>query len=194
LLKQAEQHVDIHKVFCDRGFDANGVRDVIDRHDTTYHIPKRKYRDEIRDIEELNREAVSDAGVVRDVPREYDGRVHTGSIMYVPSTKEEGAYAAFTTNRDVPLEQVEGFAGQYSQRWEIENEYKTIKKHFLPTVGTMDYRIRFLYFAIGVVMYNVWRLTNLLFRDAVDVYLGECPPIPAGEFTEILAFCLVPGD
>ena len=194
LLNQAEQHVDIHKVFCDRGFDANGVRDVIDRHDTTYHIPKRKYRDEIRDIEELNREAVSDAGVVRDVPREYDGRVHTGSIMYVPSTKEEGAYAAFTTNRDVPLEQVEGFAGQYSQRWEIENEYKTIKKHFLPTVGTMDYRIRFLYFVIGVVMYNTWRLTNLLFRDAVDVHLGECPPIPAGEFNEILAFCLVPGD
>lgn len=31
LLEQAEQHVDIHKVFCDRGFDTNGVRDVIDR-------------------------------------------------------------------------------------------------------------------------------------------------------------------
>ncbi|EMA42094.1 transposase IS4 family protein [Halococcus hamelinensis 100A6] len=194
LLKQAKQHVDIHKLFCDRGFDTHSVRDAIDRHDTTYLIPKRKYRAEIRDIEELDREAVSDAGVVRDVPREYDGRVHTGSIMYVPSTKEEGAYAAFTTNRDVPLEQVEGFASQYSQRWEIENEYKTIKKHFLPTVGSMDYRIRFLYFVIGVVMYNVWRLTNLLFRSTVGVHLGERPPIPAGEFTEILAFCIVPGD
>ena len=114
--------------------------------------------------------------------------------MYGPSTKEEGAYAAFTTNRDVPLEQVEGFAGQYSQRWEIENEYKTIKKHFLPMVGSMNYRIRFLYFVIGVVMYNVWQLTNLLFRDAVDVHLRECPPIPVSEFNEILAFCLVPGD
>jgi len=88
LLKQAEQHVDIHKVFCDRGFNTCGVRDAIDRRDTTYLIPKRKYRDEIRDIEELNREAVSDAGVVRDVPREYDGRTHNGSIMYVPSTKD----------------------------------------------------------------------------------------------------------
>src|SRR5699024_1241112 len=117
-----------------------------------------------------------------------------GSIMYVPSTEEEGAYAVFTTNRDVPVEQAEGFVGQYKQRWEIENEYKTIKKHFLPTVGSMDYRIRFLYFVIGVVMYNVWRLTNLLFREAVDVHLGERPPIPAGEFTEILAFCIVPGD
>jgi len=194
LLEQAEQHVDIHKVFCDRGFDANGVRDTIDRRDTTYLIPKRKYEAEIEDIEELERESVTGAGVVRNLPHGHDGRVHTGSIMYVPSTEEEGAYAVFTTNRDVPVEQAEGFVGQYKQRWEIENEYKTIKKHFLPTVGSMDYRIRFLYFVIGVVMYNVWRLTNLLFREAVDVHLGERPPIPAGEFTEILAFCIVPGD
>jgi hypothetical protein len=194
LLEQAEQHVDIHKVFCDRGFDANGVRDAIDRHNATYLIPKRKYAAEIEDIEELERETVTGAGVVRNVPHRYEGRVHTGSIMYVPSTKEEGAYAVFTTNRDVPVEQVQGFVAQYEMRWEIENEYKTIKKHFLPTVGSMDYRIRFLYFVIGVVMYNVWRLTNLLFREAVDVHLGEHPPIPAGEFIEILAFCIVPGD
>jgi hypothetical protein len=64
----------------------------------------------------------------------------------------------------------------------------------LPTVASTDYRIRFLYFVIGVVMYNIWRVTNLLFRDAVDVHLGEQPPIPAGEFIEILAFCIVPGD
>ncbi|GAA0478786.1 hypothetical protein GCM10008985_38760 [Halococcus dombrowskii] len=194
LLEQAEQHVDIHKVFCDRGFDANGVRDTIDRRDTTYLIPKRKYEAEIEDIEELERESVTGAGVVRNLTHGHDGRVHTGSIMYVPSTEEEGDYAVFTTNRDVPVEQVKGFVGQYTQRWRIENEYKSIKEHFLPTVGSMDYRVRFLYFVIGVVMYNVWRLTNLLFRDAVDVHLGEHPPIPAGEFTEILAFCIVPGD
>ena len=68
LLEQAKQHVDIHKVFCDRGFDANGVRDVIDRHDTTYLIPKRKYEAEIGDIEELEREIVTGAGVMRERP------------------------------------------------------------------------------------------------------------------------------
>ncbi len=194
LLAQAEQNVDIHKVFCDRAFDANGVRDAIDCHDMTYLIPKRKYEVEIEDIEELEQESVTGVGVVRNVSHGHEGRVHTGSIMYVPSTKEEGAYAVFTTNRDVPLEQVQGFTGQYTQRWQIENEYKTIKQHFLPTVASTDYRIRFLYFVIGVVMYNVWRVTNLLFRDAVDIHLGEQPPIPAGEFIEILAFCIVPGD
>jgi hypothetical protein len=62
--------------------------------------------------------------------------------------------AVFTTNRDVPLDMVQGFTDQYTQRWQIENEYKTIKQHFLPTVASTDYRIRFLYFVIGVIMYN----------------------------------------
>lgn len=194
LLEQAAQHVEIHKVFCDRGFDANGVRDVIDRHDLTYLIRKRRYTAELEDIEELQSEAATGAGVIRHVPHEYYGRVHTGSIMYMPSTNDNDSYAVFTTNRDVPVDMVQGFAGQYTRRWQIENEYKTIKQHFLPTVASTDYRIRFLYFVIGVVMYNVWRLTNLLFRDVVDIHLGEQPPIPAGEFIEILAFCIVPGD
>jgi hypothetical protein len=194
LLDQAAQHVDIHKVFCDGGFAAKGVRDAIDRRDMTYLIPKRRGNAELEDIEELQSEAVTEVGVIRDVPHGYYDRVHTGSIMYVPSTKEDDTCAVFATNRDVPLDMVQGFVGQYTQRWQIENEYKTIKHHFLPTVSSTDYRIRFLYFVIGVVMYNIWRVTNLLFRDAVDVHLGEQPPIPAGEFIEILAFCIVPGD
>jgi hypothetical protein len=194
LLDQAAQHVDIHKVFCDGGFAAKGVRDAIDRRDMTYLIPKRRVKAELEDIETLQAESVTNVGVIRDVSHGYYGRVHTGSIMYVPSTKEDDTCAVFATNRDVPLDMVQGFVGQYTQRWQIENEYKTIKQHFLPTVASTDYRIRFLYFVIGVVMYNIWRVTNLLFRDAVDVHLGEQPPIPAGEFIEILAFCIVPGD
>lgn len=80
--------------------------------------------------------------------------------------------------------------GQYSQRMEIENEYKTIKKHFLPTSASKDYRIRFLYFVIGTLLYNVWRMANFILRDAVDVDLGEHPPILAGELIELVVFCL----
>lgn len=195
LLEQAEQHIAIHKVFCDRFFSSAGVRDAIDRHDMTYLIPKRIYPDsqEVEDIEELEQEAVTGVGVVRDVPHSYEGREHRGSIMYVESTEREDAYAVFTTNRDVPVEEVAGFVDQYRWRWRIETEYKTIKKHFLPTVASTDYRIRFLYFVFGAVMYNVWRLTNLLFRDAVadEIHLGEHPPVKAGEIVEIFVFCLV---
>jgi len=85
-----------------------------------------------------------------------------------------------------------GLTTQYSQRWQIESEYKTIKHHFLPTAASTDYRVRLLYFVLGVVMYNVWRLTNLLLREALSVHLGAKPPLRAGEVVELVGFCLVP--
>jgi len=51
--------------------------------------------------------------------------------------------------------------------------------------------LRFLYFTIGVMMHNVWRLTNFLLRDEVAVDLGEKPPLRAGEIIELVAFCLL---
>lgn len=54
----------------------------------------------------------------------------------------------------------------------------------------MDYRMRVLYFLIGVVIYNVWRMTNFLLRDSVNVHLGENLPIAAGEVIELIGLCL----
>ncbi len=48
-------------------------------------IPKRKYADETEDIEKLEQESVTVAGVVRNVPHEHGDRAHTGSIIYVSS-------------------------------------------------------------------------------------------------------------
>ena len=189
LIAHSREHV------VDRLFSLPGIRDATDRHEMTYLIPRRIYPDsqEIEDIEELEQEAVTGVCVVRDVPHSREGRENRGSITYVESTERTDAYAVFTTNRDVSVKQVAGFVDQYRWRWRIENEYESIKRHFLPTVASTDYRIRFLYFVFGTVMYNAWRLTNLLFRDAVtdDVHLGEHPPMKAGEVMEIFVFCLV---
>jgi hypothetical protein len=43
-------------------------------------------------------------------------------------------------------------------------------------------------------MYNVWRLTNLLVREALSVNLGAKPPLRAGEVVELVGFCLTPPD
>ena len=193
LLEQAEQHVDIHKVFADREFDAHGVRDELDRHGVTYLIPKKKYAADWDRIEQIDEHSAADVAVEREVPLWVDGRKHKTSIIYVPSTEKEGQYVVYTTNRDVSPDEAIGFTSQYRQRWEIENEYKIIKKHFLPTTASTDYRIRLLYFVLGVVMYNVWRLTNLLLREAVNVDLGDTPPLRAGEVVELIGFCLAPG-
>lgn len=69
------------------------------------------------------------------------------------------------------------------------HEYKTIKKHFLPTSPPKDYRIRFQYFVTGTLLYNVWRMANFIVRDAMDVDLREHPPVLAGVLIELVGFC-----
>lgn len=90
-------------------------------------------------------------------------------------------------NSHVTPDRAIGLAESYRDRWTIENEYKSIKANFLPKSASKDYRIRFLYFVIGVMTYNVWRLSNFYLRDKVDVNLGEDPPILGGEIVEIVA-------
>lgn len=112
------------------------------------------------------------------------------TYVYTPSEEDEDKYAVFTINEHVDHHRAEALLSQYSQRMEIDNEYKSIKNNFLPRSASKDYRIRFLYFVIRTLLYNVWRMANFILRDAVDVDLGEHPPIQAGEIVELIGFCL----
>lgn len=187
LLAQAQQYVDINKVMADREFDAHAVRDVIDRRGLNYLIPKRvSSQQDLDDIDELKRHDVVDIAVTNDITVTVNGRTHGVDFIYFPSSEESGRYAIITTNMDVPLERAQGLKSQYRERWMIEIEYKTIKQHFLPPTTSTDYRVRLFYFVAGVLMYNIWRLTNLLLRKMFDVHLGDSPPVPAGEVSEAL--------
>ena len=186
LLEQAEQHVDIHKVFCDREFDSPEVRDVIDQRTIQYVIGKKTQATaDYENIEEIREDPAYDSRIEL-AELAYDGRTHKVSIIYLPG----GEYSLFTVNGWVDLDRAQGLTAQYRKRWQIENEYKSIKHNFLPTTATKDYRIRFLYFVIGVILHNVWRLTNFMLRDEVDVDLGESPPILAGEIVELVGLYL----
>lgn len=190
LLEQASRHVDISKVFLDRGFSSLETRDVIDRREHLYVLGKPARAQVDKDhIDEIQEHDVYDSRIVHG-SQTFDGREHDITYVYTPSKKDEDKYAVFTINEHVDHHRAEALLGQYSQRMEIENEYKTIKKHFLPTSASKDFRIRFLYFVIGTLLYNVWRMANFILRDAVDVDLGEHPPILAGELIELVAFCL----
>ena len=202
LLEQAERHVDINKVFADREFDSYEVRHELDQHDTSYVIGKRKQADADKEaIEKTVEHETADVSVEQGTLT-HEGETHDVSFIYVPkdTAKDkddyiEGDYAIFTVNAHVDPDRAMGLAKLYRDRWMIENEYKTIKKHFLPTSASPDYRNRLLYFVIGVTLFNVWRLANFLLRDEVDVNLGEDPPILAGEIVELVGLCLFdPGD
>ncbi|WP_250875737.1 transposase [Halomarina rubra] len=191
LLTKAQEHVEIHKVMADRAFDGYGVRDVIDRHDLTYLIPKaNRSVNDAKALAETKAHPDADYAVERGVRQEYEGRVHTTDFIYFPSNENTGKYGIMLTNADVPAERAPGLVAQYRDRWMIENEYKCIKQHFLPQTSSTDYRVRLFYFVAGVLLYNTWRLTNLLLRNWVDVNLGEKPPIPAGEVAQIIVFRL----
>lgn len=190
LLEQASRHVDISKVFLDRGFSSLETRDVIDRREQLYVLGKPARAQVDKDhIDEIQDNEVYDSRIVHG-SQTFDGREHDMTYVYTPSKKDEDKYAVFTINEHVDHHRAEALLCQYSQWMEIENEYKTIKKYFLPTSASKDYRIRFLYFVIGTLLYNVWRMANFILRDAVDVDLGEHPPILAGELIELVAFCL----
>jgi len=190
LLEQASRHVDIHKVFLDRGFSSKEVRDVIDRRGMLYVLGKpARAKVDKETIEEIKDHDIYDSRLGQTT-HEYDGREHDITYIYTPSKKDGDKYAVFTINEHVDHHRAEALLDQYGQRMEIENEYKTIKKHFLPTTASKDYRIRFLYFVIGTLLYNVWRMANFILREAVDVDLGDSPPILAGELIELVALCL----
>jgi len=190
LLEQAEQHVDIHKVFLDRGFDSSQVRDVIDRLPSLYVLGKTKNAEiDKKQIEEVKDDPLYD-GRVKWGSLTYEGRTHDMSFIFHPTDEEGEDYTIFTVNEHIDQGRAQALVRQYGQRMEIENQYKSIKEHFLPKTCSSDYRPRFLYFIIGVVLYNVWRLANFILRDSVDVDLGENPPIAAGEIIELVGFCL----
>jgi len=190
LLEQASQHVDIHKAFLDRGFDSLQVRDVVDRPGIQYVLGKTKGSSvDEKHIEDVKTNDVYDGRVCHGSAT-YQGRTHDMTYVYDPSDRSDDDYVIWTMNGHVDVGRARALITQYDQRMEIESQYATIKQHFLPKTSTMDYGRRFLYFLIGVVMYNVWRMANFLLRDGTNLHLGEHPPISAGEIIELVAFCL----
>jgi IS4 transposase len=87
-------------------------------------------------------------------------------FLYVPSTKGEGT-AVFATDPSVGAGEAEAFCRRYSRRWQIENEYKSIKNDFLAKTSSKDYHVRLFYFVFAVLLHNIWRLTDFLLKAGV---------------------------
>ncbi|ELZ97634.1 hypothetical protein C439_16998 [Haloferax mediterranei ATCC 33500] len=102
--------------------------------------------------------------------------------------------AVFATNLSVSPKEAEMFCRRYSRRWQIENEYKSIKNDFLAKTSSKDYRVRLFYFVFAVLLYNIWRLTDFLLKAAADGEMDYAPIITAGECAELVSSALFPPD
>jgi hypothetical protein len=191
LVQRAKEHVPIETVLCDREFDSMHVFQTLQNHDVNYLIPKRitsTERDAIDQMEVDGQEVAVETASVN-----VESGSHELRFLYVPSTSGEGT-AVFATNLAVGPDEAETFCRRYSRRWQIENEYKSIKHDFLAKTSSKDYRVRLFYFVFAVLLYNIWRLTDFLLKAGVDGEMDYAPVLTAGECVEIVVSALIPPD
>ncbi|GGL71753.1 transposase [Halocalculus aciditolerans] len=191
LLLRAKEHVLIETVLCDREFDSMRVFQTLSNLDVNYLIPKRttsSEREVIERMEEDDQEVAVETASVH-----VESGSHPLRFLYVPSTSGEGT-TVFATNLRVGPDEAETFCRRYSRRWQIENEYKSIKGDFLAKTSSKDYRVRLFYFVFAVLLYNIWRLTDFLLKAGVDGEMDYAPVLTAGECVEIVVSALIPPD
>ena len=191
LIRRAQKHVPIEIVLCDREFDSMQTFQTLSNLGVNYLIPKRisnQERDAINQMEEDRMDVAVQTATVHT-----DGGSHSMRFLYVPSNSGDGT-AVFATNRVVKPAEAEVFCDRYGQRWQIENEYKSIKNDFLAKTASKDYRVRLFYFVFAALLYNIWRLTDFLLKADVDEEMDYAPEITAGMFVEMVSSALVPVD
>ena len=191
LVTRAKEHVPIETVLCDREFDSMRVYQTLSNLGVNYLVPKRINSTEQETIETM--EADGQAVAVESASVHVETGSHSMQFLYVPSTKGTGT-TVFATNLRVGPNEAETFCRRYSRRWQIENEYKSIKGDFLAKTSSKDYRVRLFYFVFAVLLYNIWRLTDFLLKAGVDGEMDYAPVLTAGECVELVCSALIPAD
>lgn len=189
LLRQARKYVDIDLLLCDREFDGRQIRQTIDNYGIDYLMPKRAGARIRRTVDELAEQGIEIA-VEPGVDRDWNGS-HAFNHLYVPASSKiesERKTVAFVTNRSGDVTNAKSFCGRYRHRWHIENQYKSIKGNFLAKTVSKDYRVRLFYFVFGCLLYNLWRMTDLVLKVNANLDFVVAPQLRAGIFADILAF------
>ena len=182
LLDRAEQFVDLDMVLFDSAFYAKAVLNEINQRGLTYLAPMPKYQPEKDAIGNVEEHPTADMAIRRGCPLKYEGQTHHFQQLIVPSSEKTGSYAVFITNMDrVETEHIRHVVNIYNRRWDIENQYKSIKE-FMPRTSSMDFRVRFLVFVFSALMYNLWRLTDYLIKLSLDIPLRDEPVLGARTF------------
>jgi hypothetical protein len=196
LLATAQQYVDLDEVLLDRGFYSNEVYATIHDRELIYTTPVPKYEDDYEAIAKIESKEGVDAAVKHEVPFAMDGELHhTAEFLYVPATAEEadGNYAVFVTNRDhVGPDEIAQVTNSYSRRWDIENQYKSVKS-FLSKTSSKDYRVRLFSFVFAALLYNLWRLTDYLVKLGLDREIRSPPVVTARTFVRAVGHSLRKG-
>lgn len=187
LLSRAKELVNIDLVLADRGFESWKVYQTLDNANVNYLLPKIERSDEIECIERMELEGEDVA--VEHGKIEVEQGSHECRVLYGPG--RNGETQSFITNKRIDSEDAEAWVKHYGYRWIIENEYRSIKQEFLATTCSKDHELRIYYFVFGILMYNVWRLADVLLKATVTREITDyTPAITAGELADWVAIHL----
>ena len=187
LVRHAQQFVDIDLVLADRGFESLDVYQTLDNLGVDYLLPKIERSNELEVTERIEREG-KDIAVER-AKVDVEKGSHECRLLYVPGN--DGETQTFITNRSIAPEDAEAWVEHYANRWCIENEYRAIKQEFLARTSSTSHELRIYYFVFGILMYNVWRLADVLLKASVTQEITDyTPAITAGELADWLAIHL----
>ncbi|UPM45201.1 transposase [Halocatena salina] len=187
LVQRAQEFVTIDLVLADRGFDSMKVYQTLDNLGVRYLLPKIERSPELECIDRMDQDGEDVA--VEQVNVAVETGSHECRILYVPRRDDETQ--AFITNESIDPEDAEAWVDHYAYRWCIENEYRSIKQEFLARTSSKDHALRIYYFVFGILMYNVWRLTDVLLKATVSREITDYTPvITAGELADWIAIHL----
>lgn len=187
LVRRTQEFVSIDLVLADRGFESLQVYQTLDNLGVTYLLPKIERNPEITYIDWMEEED-KDVAVEQATVRARYGS-HDCRVLFVPN--ENGDIQPFITNKRITAENAAAWVTHYAYRWWIEAEYRSIKQEFLARTSSTDHTLRFYYFVFGILMYNVWRLTDVLLKATVSRELTTAPPVlTAGELVDWVAIHL----
>jgi putative transposase len=157
---------------------------------------------EFDDVEDEPSKGMSFSRLLADIQREEtveerkrkarDGDVDTaGAVVFETNHPYVTAHDADGEQMDGQsfIHMIERLIRWYRHRWGVENGFKK-QKHFMVRTTSTERDYRFFNFAFACVLYNVWRLVDLLVKLAID---GEnrsyAPRVDANQFLTVAKQC-----
>ena len=159
LVEFAKQRIHIGKLLMDRGFVASSVINGMNRLGVQVLIPAKSNLDAVKKNKHVKGPAI--------VPNWFMGHCRINLII----AELDGQRREFITN--IPLTEKDAVLGQrlaeiYRTRWQIETGYRVKKYAFRGKTCSRNYSVRYFYFMLSVVLYDLWVLLDLMIMN----YLG----------------------
>ena len=153
LIREARKYVDIKTVLVDRGFFSVKCIETLQELRVNFVMPVVKHQKSFLQslyppcaapmhMKSQNKEVFFTCICVRD-------QEDPQTILY------------YATNMHIKEEWLEEMVDLYKRRWSVENAFKSQKLSFLGKTYAVDYVIRFFFWMLATLLYNMWVLCNV---------------------------------